>query len=73
MTTNGNRDYFQSQNKLENLVVEKMWEACFAAQMNENEEGLYVLWLEEQSSSYDSDKAKVMQVLNEYGYKFPEA
>ena len=73
MTTNANRDCFQAQNKLENLVIEKMWTACYAAQMDENEEGLCMLWLDEQSISYESDKEKAMQVANEYGYKFPEA
>lgn len=73
MTTNNNRDTFQAQNKLENLVIEQMWHACYAAQIDENEEGLYMLWLDEQSPAYESDKEKVMQVLNEYGYKFPEA
>lgn len=73
MTTNDNRDCFQAQSKLENLVIEQMWHACYAAQMDETEEGLYMLWLEEQSISYESDKEKAMQVLNEYGYKFPAA
>lgn len=71
MTTNSNRDCFQAQNKLENLVIEQMWHACYAAQMDETEEGFYMLWLDEQSISYESDKEKVMQVANEYGYKFP--
>lgn len=73
MTTNENRDYFQAQNKLENLVIQKMWEACYAAQMDENEEGLYMFWLDEQSIAYESDKEKAMKVLNECGYNFPEA
>ena len=73
MTTNNNRDIFQAQNKLENLVIEQMWHACYAAQIDENEEGLYMLWLEKQSISYESDKEKAMQVANEHGYKFPES
>ena len=73
MTTNNKRDCFQAQNKLENLVLEQMWHACYAAQMDENKEGLYMFWLDEQSVAYESDKEKAMKVLNEYGYKFPEA
>lgn len=73
MTTNDKRDCFQAQTKLENLVIEQMWHACHAAQMDEVENGFYMFWLDEQSISYESDKEKAMQVLNEYGYKFPEA
>ena len=73
MTTNAKRDCFQAQNKLENLVIEKMWTACYAAQIDTTEEGLSMLWLDEQSVAYESDKEKAMKVLNEYGYKFPEA
>ena len=73
MTTNSNCDCFQAQSKLENLVIEQMWRACYAAQMDETEEGFYMLWLDKQSTSYESDKEKAMQVVNEYGYKFPEA
>ena len=72
MTTNNNRDYFQAQNKLENLVIEQMWHACYAAQMDETEEGLGILWIEK-SERYESDKEAAMKILNEYGYKFPEA
>jgi hypothetical protein len=73
MTTNHKRNCFQAQNKLENLVIEQMWQACYAAQMDETENGFYMLWMDEKSVSYDSDKEKAMKVLNEYGYKFPEA
>lgn len=73
MITNENQNYFQAQNKLENLVIEKMWTACYAAQMDENEEGLYMFWLDEQSVAYESDKEKAMKVLTECGCKFSEA
>lgn len=73
MTTNNNRDCFQAQNKLENLVIEQMWQACYAALMDETENGFYMLWMDEKSVAYESDKEKAMQVLNEYGYKFPAA
>ena len=72
MTTNGNRDYFQAQSKLENLVINEMWNACYAAQIDQTEEGLSILWIEK-SKRYESDKEAAMKVLNKYGYKFPEA
>lgn len=72
MTTNENRDYFQAQNKLENLVIEQMWTACYAAQIDYTEEGLSIFWIEK-SERCESDKEAAMKVLNEYGYKFPEA
>lgn len=72
MTTNTNRDYFQAQSKLENRVLDHIWWSCYAAQVDQTEEGLGILWIEK-SERYESDKEKAMQVLNEYGYKFPEA
>lgn len=72
MTTNENRDYFQAQSKLENAVIDKMWYSCYAAQVDQTEEGLGILWIEK-SERYESDKEAAMKVLNEYGYKFPEA
>lgn len=72
MTTNANRDFFQAQNKLENLVIDQMWTACYATQIDYTDEGLKVFWIEK-SEQYESDKEKAMKVLNEYGYKFPEA
>jgi hypothetical protein len=72
MTTNTNRDYFQAQSKFGNPVLDQIWWSCYAAYVDQTEEGLGILWIEK-SERYESDKEVAMKVLTEHGYKFPEA
>lgn len=65
MKMNNERSRFEATSKIENLVIDKMWASCRTAHVEQNEEGLGILYVPD-TEHKESDINKCIQILREY-------